>query len=61
MKKSELIRHLNSFDEEEVFIEIDGIQYEIEIKPVEEVFDGFETFCEASLSLIPKNKNEKGI
>lgn len=60
MKKSELIRHLNSFDEEEVFIEIDGIQYEIEIKPVEEVFDGFEIFYEASLSLIP-NKNEKGI
>lgn len=56
MKKSELIRLLSSFEEEEVFIEINGIQYDIEARQVEEVFDGFETFFPASISLIAKDE-----
>lgn len=56
MKKSELIRRLSSLDEEEVFIDINGVQYEIELDQVEESFDGFESFFPASISLIPKDE-----
>lgn len=56
MKKSELIRLLSLFEEEEVFIEINGIQCDIEARQVEEVFDGFETFFPASISLIAKDE-----
>lgn len=55
MDKSELIEILYSMDEEEVYVEVDGIQYEIEIGQHEETFDGFDTVYPASISLKPKN------
>lgn len=55
MNKSELIELLLSSEENEVFIEIDGWQYEIEIDHKEEAFDGFDTAFPASISLKPKN------
>lgn len=59
MNKSELIEHLLSSDEEEVFIEIDGWQHEIEIGHVEEAFDGFDEVFPASISLKAKStRNE---
>ena len=54
MNKSDLIELLYSMDEEEVYIEVDGIQYDIEVEQREEVFDGFDTVYPASLSLKPK-------
>lgn len=56
MNKSELIEQLYSMDEEEIFIEIDNIQYEIEVSQVEEVFDGFDTVYPASISLKAKKQ-----
>lgn len=56
MDKSELIAILYSMDEEEVYIEIDDIQYEIEIGQRDEVFDGFDTVYHASISLKPKEE-----
>lgn len=59
MNKYELIELLYSSDEEEVFIEIDDTLYEIEIGHQEETFDGFDTVYPASLTLKPKNNNER--
>lgn len=55
MNKSELIDLLLSSDEEEVYIEIDGTQYDIEIGHEEEAFDGFDEVFPASISLKPKH------
>lgn len=57
MRKSELIDLLLSSDEEEVFIEIDGCQYEIGISHIEEMFDGFDEVFPASISLIALTNN----
>lgn len=57
MRKSELIDLLLSSDEEEVFIEIDGCQYEIGISHTEEMFDGFDEVFPASISLIALTNN----
>ena len=54
MKKSELIELLYSANEEEVYIDIDGTLYEIEIGHCEEAFDGFDTVYPACLSLKAK-------
>ena len=58
MKKSELIERLSSASEDEVFIEIDGILYDIDFGHEEEKFDGFVTFYPASLTLRPKDESE---
>ena len=55
MKKSELIRLLSSATEDEVYIEIDGVLYEIDFGHEEEKFDGFYTVYPASLTLKPKD------
>lgn len=54
MNKSELIELLYSSDENEVFIEIDNILYEIEIGHQEQIFDGFDTLYPACLTLNTK-------
>ena len=55
MKKSKLINLLYSNDdEEEVYIEIDNVQYDIEVGHQEEIFDGFDTVYPPSLILKPK-------
>ena len=41
-------------DEEEVYIEIDNVQYDIEVGHQEEIFDGFDTVYPPSLILKPK-------
>lgn len=56
MNKYELIDLLCSKGEEDVFIEIDNVLYEIEIGLQEEVFDGFDTVYPASLTLKPKQE-----
>lgn len=50
MKTSDLIELLCSANEEEVYIEIDGTLYEIEIGHEEEAFDGFDTAYPACLT-----------
>ena len=57
MKKSELIKRLYYASEDEVFIEIDGILYDIDFGHEEEKFDGFYTAYPASLTLKPKPEN----
>lgn len=56
MNKYELIDLLCSNDDEEVFIEIDGVLYDIEIGHQEETFDGFDTVYPASITLKPKEE-----
>ena len=58
MKKSELIERLSSAEEDEVYIEIDGILYDIDFGHEEEKFDGFCTVYPASLTLKPIYENE---
>lgn len=58
MDKSELINLLYSNDEQEVYIEIDGMLYEFEIGHQEQAFDGFDTLYPACLTLKPINDNE---
>lgn len=55
MKKSELIEVLSSSDEEEVLIEIDGLQYEIapEVGHADEEFDGFDTVFPEAVTIKP--------
>lgn len=53
MKKSELIEQLSSASEDEVFIEVDGLLYDIDFGHEEESFDGFFTAYPASLTLKP--------
>lgn len=53
MKKSELIRHLSSATEDEVYIEIEGIMYDIDFGHEDEKFDGFYTAYPACLTLKP--------
>lgn len=50
MKTSDLIELLYSANEEEVYIEIDGTLYDIEIGHEEETFDGFDTAYPACLT-----------
>lgn len=58
MKKSELIERLFSESEDEVYIEIDGILYDIDFGHQEATFDGFYTAYPASLILKPKDESE---
>lgn len=60
MEKLELINILEQMDEEEVFIEINGTLYDIEIGQVEEAFDGFDTVYPACISLKAK-KGDRGV
>lgn len=53
MKKSELIERLYSANEDEVYIEIDGVLYDMDFGHEEEKFDGFYTAFPASLTLKP--------
>ena len=56
MKKLDLIDILTDNDsEEEVFVNIDGTLYDIEIEHVPESFDGFETAYPAAIALKPIN------
>lgn len=55
MTKYELIKLLSSADEEEVFVEIDDVLYDIEIGHQEESFDGFFTAYPATLTIKPKS------
>ena len=58
MKKSELIERLSSASEDEVFIEVDGLLYDIDFGHEEEKFDGFFTAYPASLILKPIDISE---
>lgn len=58
MEKSQLISILEQMGEEEIFVEIDGTLYDIEIGQVEEVFDGFDTVYPACISLKAKKEIE---
>ena len=58
MKKSELIERLSSASEDEVFIEVDGLFYDIDFGHEEEKFDGFFTAYPASLTLKPIDISE---
>lgn len=58
MKKSELIERLYSESEDDVYIEVDGILYDIDFGHEEEKFDGFYTAYPASLILKPKYESE---
>lgn len=53
MNRLELIKLLSSSDEEEVFLEDPetGLLHDIEIKHIEEQFDGFDTAYPACLAL----------
>lgn len=51
MKISDLIETLYSVDEEEVYVNIDGVLYEIEIEHHEETFDGFDTVYPSCISV----------
>lgn len=53
MKKSELIKRLSSESEDDVYIEVDGVLYDIDFGHEEEKFDGFYTAYPASLILKP--------
>lgn len=53
MNKLKLIQQLRDSTEEDVYIDIDGTLYEIEINHEDEVFDGFDTLYPASLTLKP--------
>lgn len=53
MKISDLIEQLYSNNEEEVYIEIGGVLYDFKIGHEEAIFDGFDEFYQASLTLIP--------
>lgn len=55
MKTSELIEILCSASEEEVYVEIDDVLYEISIGHQDEAFDGFDTVYPACITLKPKN------
>lgn len=58
MKKSELTERLSSESEDEVYIEIDGVLYDIDFGHEEEKFDGFYTAFPAALTLKPKDESE---
>lgn len=58
MKKSELTEQLSSEREDEVYIEIDGVLYDIDFGHEEEKFDGFYTSFPAALTLKPKEESE---
>lgn len=55
MKKLELIKQLSSESEDEVYIEIDGVLYDIDFGHEEEKFDGFYTAYPALLTIKPKD------
>lgn len=55
MKKSKLIELLSSASEDEIYIEIDGTLYDIELCKIEEKFDGFYTLYPACIALLPKD------
>lgn len=56
MNKYELIEPLFSASEDGVFIDSDGLLYDIEIGREEEKFDGFHTAFPACLTLKPKQE-----
>lgn len=57
MKLSDLTERLSSATEEEVFVEIDGVQYDFDLDRSEETFDGFFTVYPAAIILKPKLEN----
>lgn len=57
MKLSDLTERLSSAAEEEVFVEIDGVQYDFDLDRSEETFDGFFTVYPAAIILKPKLEN----
>lgn len=58
MKKSDLIERLSSESEDEVYIEIDGVLYDIDFGHEEEKFDGFYTAYPAAITLKPIDESE---
>ncbi len=54
MKKSDLIDLLYSFDEEEVFLEIDEYEFDLDVELRDEVFDGFDEVFPSHLVIKPK-------
>ena len=56
MTKSELINLLCSNDEEEVYIEIDDVLYDVEIGHQDMIFDGFDTAYPACITLSAKKE-----
>ena len=44
-----------SDDVEEVYIEIDGVEYEFTVEERPEVFDGFDTVYPAHIALVKKD------
>lgn len=56
MNRLELIELLSSASEDEVFIDSDGLLYDIEIGYEAEQFDGFDTVYPACLTLKPKQE-----
>lgn len=56
MQKSELINLLCSNDEEEVYINIDDVLYDVEIGHQDMIFDGFDTVYPACITLSAKKE-----
>ena len=54
MNRLKLIELLSSCDEEDVYIEIDDVQYDIKLDKSEECFDGFDTVYPAAIILKAK-------
>lgn len=53
MKKSELIARLSSMPEDEVYVEIDDVQYDMKVDVSEATFDGFYTVYPAAVIIKP--------
>lgn len=54
MKKSELINLLYSYEEDEVFIEIEDFEWDIKLEQREQIFDGFDEVYPAHLVIKKK-------
>lgn len=59
MKKSELIEHLLSSDDEYVYLLVDDTEYDITFDRQEETFDGFCTAYPAAIILKPTQINQE--
>lgn len=59
MKISDLIERLSCADEKEVYVEINGVQYDFELGQCEETFDGFFTVFPAAIVLRPQLDNQE--
>ena len=56
MKKYDFINLITATSDEveEVFVEIDGVEYDLEIEEREETFDGFDTVYPSHIVIKPK-------